>query len=409
MARFTAGLGSGTHALQFRGCRRWCYGFPVATGTGRLYTLWDVAIRQGVSTVSFDRLCVLIVEDSPFARGMLHEILRMLKVGKVLVASDGAEAINTLKQIGKNMKSMSGNTAATNVLAVDIVLCDYVMSPINGAMVLRWVRNHEESPDRFVPFVMVSGLADSVKVHEARDLGVSEFLAKPFSVKSVGDHLINAIETLRPFIYSAGYFGPDRRRQRRPYNERERRVMPADEIETVHSASRMKSANPKTKVFRFQLPNRLREKIAGLGGGPITIPPEVLAAAEQRVDRMEGDYADWVRHEVQQLTLAHRRCVDDDDITKRPVHVARINQLAHDLRGQGSTFGYPLITVFGRSLFECTNGVSEVSDELIDFIKSHIDGISAVIREKIRGNGGAIGDALVTSLEQAREKLAHDS
>jgi hypothetical protein len=168
----------------------------------------------------------------------------------------------------------------------------------------------------------------------------------------------------------------------------------------------MKSANPKTKVFRFQLPNRLREKVAGLGGGPITIPPAVLAAAEASVERMEGDYSDWVRAEIQQLTLHHRRCVDDDDITRRPMHIGKINQLAHDLRGQGSTFGYPLITVFGRSLFECTNNVSEVSDELIDFIKAHIDGISAVIREKIRGNGGDIGDALVTSLEQAREKLA---
>ncbi|MDX2103257.1 MAG: response regulator [Alphaproteobacteria bacterium] len=356
--------------------------------------------------MSFDRLSVLIVEDSAFARGMLQEILRTLKVGKVLTAADGAEAINILKQVGRNMKSMSGNMAAANVLAIDMVLCDYVMSPINGAMVLRWVRNHEDSPDRFMPFVMVSGLADSIKVHEARDLGTSEFLAKPFSVKSVAEHLITAIEVPRPFIYCAGYFGPDRRRQRRPYNDRERRVSTSDEIETVYSTTRMKGLNPKVKVFRFQLPNRLKEKIAGLGGGPITIPPDILAEAEQRIERMEGDYADWVRAEVQQLTLHHRRCVDDDDITRRPVHLAKINQLAHDLRGQGSTFGYPLITVFGRSLYECTASVTEVSDELIDFVKAHIDGISAVIREKIRGSGGEIGDALVTSLEQAREKLA---
>lgn len=347
-----------------------------------------------------ERLSVLIVEDSGFARHMLSEILRALKVGRIQVASEGGEAIAQLKQIGRNK-------AAASALGFDLILSDHVMSPINGAMLLRWVRQHEESPDRFVPFVMVSGAADGDKVREARDLGVSEFLAKPFSVKTVADHVLAVIDGPRPFWFTRDYFGPDRRRQRRPWSDVERRTITREEIEIVYSGQRLKPLSPKIKAFHFQLPNRLREKIAGLGqSGPLTIDTTVLAAAEQQLDRMEGDYADWVRGTMNQLADAARAAAAEEIPRKRAAAVIAINRLAHDLRGQGSTFGYPLITVFGKSLYECTQKVDEPSDQLVEFVRNHIDGINAVVREKIKGTGGDLGAELVRSLENARAKLS---
>ncbi len=355
--------------------------------------------------MSLERLTVMVVEDSPFVRNMMQEILRALRVGKVLLAADGGEAIGMLRQVSQQIRAVS-SSAAQGVLAIDIILSDFVMSPINGAMLLRWVRNHDESPDRFIPFVMISGAADSEKVREARDLGMTEFLAKPFSVKSVADHLTSAIEYPRQFVYTRDYFGPDRRRQKRPYADVERRTITPDEIEVLHSGAKLKQFGGKTRAFNFRLPNRLREKIAGIGGAPVRIAPELLQQAEQQLDRMENDYADWVRGSMRTLAQAHRRAVDEEHPRKRAALVATVNKVAHDLRGQGSTFGYPLITVFGRSLYECTDGVSDVTDSLLDFIKSHVDGINAVLRDRIKGNGGEIGEALVKSLEEAREKLS---
>lgn len=354
--------------------------------------------------MSLERLSLLVVDDSSFVRMMMAEILRALKVGRVVLASDGSEAIGILKQATKNK-------AAAGVLSFDIILSDFVMSPINGAMLLRWVRQHEESPDRFVPFVMVSGAADSDKVRESRDLGVTEFLAKPFSVKSVAEHILAAIDAPRQFVFSSDYFGPDRRRQKRPWNGKERRIISADQIEVVHSGSRLKgSTNKGAKVFIFKLPNRLREKIAGIGkSGPLELDIELLKEAEQQLDRMESDYADWVRGSLKQLMDLYDVLVVADDMRKRANVVANINRLAHDLRGQGSTFGYPLITVFGRSLHDCTANVADVTAQLIEFIKAHLDGINAVIREKVKGSGGTMGNDLVASLETAREKLTTSS
>lgn len=347
----------------------------------------------------FDRLSVMIIEDSPFFRSMLAEILRSLKVGKIMQMEDGAAAITHLRQAAKNSMTLQA-------LLPDLIICDYVMSPIDGAMVLRWLRQHDESPDRFAPFIMISGAADRDKVHQSRDWGVTEFMAKPFSVKSVADHLIAAIETPRHFIYTKDYFGPDRRRQKRQFNG-ERRDPTEKDVEVVYTANKAKGSNPGAKAYIFRLPNRLREKIAGLTRGPLKIDPELLKAAENQLDRMENDYSDWVRGSLRHLNeaLAESRS-DDSGISKIGAAIVRINKIAHDLRGQGSTFGYPLITSFAKSLYECTLDPGDVEERLLDLVGAHIDGISAVIREKIKGDGGALGRELINSLDSAREQFS---
>ena len=348
--------------------------------------------------MGLDRLTILVVEDNSFARNMIAEILRALKLGRVVTAADGTEAIAMLRQAAKHKTS--------HALGFDIVLSDYLMSPINGTMLLRWVRQHEESPDRFMPFVMISGVAGGDVVREARDMGTTEFLAKPFSVKAIADHIQVLIDAPRPFIFSNAYFGPERRRQKRQYNAADRRVITSDDIETIYSTTKLKGLNTKVKVFRFQLPNRLREKVMGLGkSGPMQIDPDVLKAAEGQLDRMETDYSDWVRGTVRQLSEAYDKAMADD--RARALMVAQINRISHDLRGQGTTFGYPLITVFGNSLFDCTSKIDKVPDKLLEFVKAHLDGITAVIRDRIKGSGGTIGTELVESLEHARERLAN--
>jgi hypothetical protein len=59
---------------------------------------------------------------------------------------------------------------------------------------------------------MLSGHSEKRRVVEARDAGVTEFLAKPIAAKSLYERILSVVLNPRSFIQTKSYFGPDRRR-----------------------------------------------------------------------------------------------------------------------------------------------------------------------------------------------------
>lgn len=155
------------------------------------------------------------------------------------------------------------------------------------------------------------------------------------------------------------------------------------------------------RFYRFR--NRLKEKTHGLGGGTGAISPEALEAAERALAEMAEDYPDWVSGLISKLAEQHSRCVDTPE--KRREYFEQINLIAHDMKGQGGTFGYPLITDFAESLHSFTTTKQDVTDSMVELVKAHIDGMRAVIKNRVKGDGGEIGAELKASLEEAIERF----
>ena len=65
----------------------------------------------------------------------------------------------------------------------------------------------------YVPVIVVTAHTEIHRVFMARDLGMTEFLAKPISAKLLYGRIRAVIENKRSFIKSADFFGPDRRRK----------------------------------------------------------------------------------------------------------------------------------------------------------------------------------------------------
>ena len=89
----------------------------------------------------------------------------------------------------------------------------------------------------------------------------------------------------------------------------------------------------------------------------------------------------------------------------RSDHLAEVNRIAHELRGQGGTFGYPLLTLFAKSLYETTAYPCREDDANLEICRAHLDTLRAVIREKIEGDGG-VGRQLMMVLNQAIQKFS---
>ncbi|MEP3246799.1 MAG: response regulator [Sneathiella sp.] len=161
---------------------------------------------------------IIVVDDNSYMVSLLRSTLLGLGVGTVKSYTDAKEAIEFMKLVKEN-------PVRAGVMQIDFIISNWQMAPIDGLMLLRWVRNHKDSINRFVPFLMVTGFGDKGKVEEARDLGVSEVLAKPFSVNSVAEKVTQIITSQRQFVQNAQYFGPDRRRQSLVFQGEEKRIL----------------------------------------------------------------------------------------------------------------------------------------------------------------------------------------
>ncbi|MCG5242565.1 response regulator [Azospirillum doebereinerae] len=346
-------------------------------------------------------LSVLVVEDSAFIRTVLTATLRAIGVGTVHAVTSGAAAIWFFEDRRAGLPPGATPSAAP----VDLVISDLVMPEVDGLMLLRWLRASPRSPDKFLPVLMLSGAADRQYVEQARDLGATDFIAKPFSAQTIASRLLFAVARPRRFVLAAGYFGPDRRRTDKPV-ALDCRMTGGSEILVVHSASKAAGID-RFPVVYFELPNRLGPKIGIAPKGPVpTLPPDVLAAAEQEILNRAGDYASWIAGEVEEMSRRIDRLVREPDAVTGLL--AQVNRAAHEMRGQGGIFGYPLITQVAKSLYEATRGgvAGAVTANEHQLFKAHVDAIRAVMNARISGDGGVTGQQLLASLEVAKRKYA---
>lgn len=161
------------------------------------------------------KLSVLLVEDSAFMRELMVALLENLDIGEVVTTNNGEDAISELLK--------STNNGEDDYSTFDVVISDWAMKPMNGLDLLKWIRSNEHEAIKFMPFVMLTAYSTMDWVTEARDWGATEFLTKPVSAKAVAKRLLTVIERPRPFIRTVDYFGPDRRRQKLPFDGEDRR------------------------------------------------------------------------------------------------------------------------------------------------------------------------------------------
>lgn len=141
-------------------------------------------------------LSFLIVDDNPHMVSIVRTILKGLGVNKVYETTSPVDALELLRQ-----------------MPVDIVIAEYALETLDGLEFTHLVRTAQDSPNPYVPIIMLSAHTKRREVEAARDAGVTEFLAKPVSAKSLYRHVVEVIENPRSFIKGTGYVGPDRRRR----------------------------------------------------------------------------------------------------------------------------------------------------------------------------------------------------
>ena len=118
---------------------------------------------------------ILIVDDSEMNREILSSILG--DEFDILEAAEGKECISVIRKYGRD---------------IALVLLDIVMPEMDGFEVLEFMNKHEWIDD--IPVIMISSEDSAASVKKAYEMGVSDYINRPFDVEVVHRRVFNTIK-----------------------------------------------------------------------------------------------------------------------------------------------------------------------------------------------------------------------
>lgn len=129
---------------------------------------------------------------------------------------------------------------------------------------------------------------------------------------------------------------------------------------------------------------------------------EAVAHAKAAVDAMAEQYIGWVTADLARLDAAFSTLPETPGKTAEAAY-RDVHGVAHDIKGQGSTFGYVLVTdIAGLLCHYLERGMKgEALDA--DAISHHIDALKTIIDNRIKGDGGKLGGEVIAALKAAVE------
>lgn len=164
---------------------------------------------------TLEKARILVVDDMKPMLTLAQSVLKTFGFEHVYIAQNGEEGF---EKVCKHDP--------------DLIITDWMMEPMDGLEFTKKVRRDPLAPNPYVPILMMTGFSSRLRVENARDYGITEFLVKPFTARDLYTRVEQIIEKPRQFVDAGEFFGPDRRRKRlKDYRGPRRREADKEEAE----------------------------------------------------------------------------------------------------------------------------------------------------------------------------------
>jgi CheY-like chemotaxis protein len=256
-------------------------------------------------------LTALVLDQNHYERRISLDLLRAMGFGRAAGAADLGEAWDQLIKLNP-----------------DIVLVEWMMDASDPLDLVRRVRLGEEAPNRAVPMFMLTSRGSQGEVESARLAGVDGYLRKPISALALQQRVRTVMVKPQPFIVTATYVGPCRRRRQDPAfagpwrrldDKIEEPTLPDEEVVDL-----------KAELARARVA-ALEVQVAMLRPGDAKVARQVFAAAQDllKVADQIGDLSLSLGSKEMMRYLQAQGATDrlDPDVVR--THVAALHQLVH--------------------------------------------------------------------------------
>lgn len=137
---------------------------------------------------------VLVVDPNPMTSKVIADVVKGLGSHTVFIETTERRALSRAAE-----------------LEPCLIFTEYAGVDLDGAALVRRVRRSNMDCRR-APVIMVSGTATAASIKSARDVGVHEYLRKPFTTGDIYRRIEAVSVRQRDWIEGVSYVGPDRRR-----------------------------------------------------------------------------------------------------------------------------------------------------------------------------------------------------
>jgi two-component system chemotaxis response regulator CheY len=215
---------------------------------------------------------VLVADRDYRTASLLHRILTSFGFRHLDLTTNGESALALLRS-----------------RPFDLIITEWNMEPVDGLELVKAIRaaKDDERIRRDIPIVMLTARSEIDKVQAARDAGITEFVVKPFTAKTISHRLIQVIDAPRAFVEAGTYVGPCRRRREAPPPTGDRR-------------GARKPFDRNNRPARIIPPNKELRDLLG-GSASDILNETVISDAHAEMMDAEDDYIEWAKGDM--LTL----------------------------------------------------------------------------------------------------------
>ena len=143
----------------------------------------------------------------------------------------------------------------------------------------------------------------------------------------------------------------------------------------------------------FMPPNVLKAKV---GSGTPGIDAAAIKRAETAIAELKHEFGGWMTEDVDKLMTAR----DAFAAKRSQANYGALYRAAHDLKGQGASFDFPMVARIAASICRLTDGHADPEKLPLNLIDAHVDAIKIAVRDNIREVATGTASALAQELER---------
>lgn len=292
---------------------------------------------------------------------------------------------------------------------MDLIITESRMRRGDGVSFVHTIRNLDDVQviRRDVPVIMLTADAGKKDVLRARDAGVTEFLVKPFSAKTLSNRIVQVIDKPRLFIQAPNYAGPCRRRRSNDQAQERRKTsfqVPSDasmDADLAFSGQEGLVQLGEDNGAGIFAPNtQILDKIGHVQAADI-LNHAAIEEAQDVLLCAETEFISWAKDDIAKLDAAY------EELLARPgdpmAHQLLLSS-AYAICSQAGIFGYELGARIGKMLVQYMHYNPVMDTNRLLVVHKHIEAIKVVFSQRIK-HAQQVGQELVASLAVLTEKM----